>query len=54
MGNLYKNIYRGFPKLGVVSIVRVIVFWGLYWVPPIFGNYHIYIYMQASWGLRGN
>ena len=34
-----------FPKirdtlLGV-PIIRLIVFWGLYWGPPIQGNYHI-------------
>ena len=23
-----------------VPIVRIIVFWGLYWGPPILGNYH--------------
>ena len=32
--------YGGFPKLGV-PIIRTIVFWGLYWGPPILGNYHI-------------
>ena len=35
----------GFPKirgaiLGV-PIIRTIVFWGLYWDPPILGNSHI-------------
>ena len=35
----------GFPKirgtfLGV-PIIRIIVFWGLYWGLPILGNYHI-------------
>ena len=35
----------GFPKirgtiLGV-PIIRIIVFWGLYWGPPILGNYHM-------------
>ena len=39
-----KNIW-GFPKfrgtiLGV-PIIRIIVFWGLYWGPLILGNYHI-------------
>ena len=37
--------YGGFPKLGVpflgVLIIRTIVNWGLYWDPPILGNYHI-------------
>ena len=38
----------GFPKirgpfLGV-PIIRPIIFWGLYWGPPILGNYHIPIY----------
>ena len=35
----------GFPKirgtfLGV-PIIRTIVYWGLYWGPPILGNYHM-------------
>ena len=38
-------LYGGFPKLGVplsgVPIIRIIVFWGLYWGTPILGNYHI-------------
>ena len=39
------SLIWGFPKirgtfLGV-PIVRIIVFWGLYWGPPILGNYHI-------------
>ena len=42
------GIYRGlqgleFPKirgtfLGV-PIIRIVVYWGLYWGPPILGNY---------------
>ena len=24
-----------------VPIIRIIVYWGLYWDPPILGNYHI-------------
>ena len=35
----------GFPKLGVpslgVPIIRIIVYWGLYWGPLILGNYHL-------------
>ena len=35
----------GFPKirgtLSGVLIIRIIVFWGLYWGPPIIGNYQI-------------
>ena len=35
----------GFPKIRgtflAVPIVRTIVYWGLYWGPPILGNYHI-------------
>ena len=34
-----------FPKIRVpflgVPIIRTIVFGGLYWAPPILGNYHI-------------
>ena len=38
-----------FPKirgtiLGV-PILRIIVYWGLYWGPPILGNYHIITYI---------
>ena len=34
-----------FPTIGgtilEIPLVRTIVFWGLNWVPPILGNYHI-------------
>ena len=45
--NYYIDIW-GFPKirgtlLGV-PIIRTIVFWGLYWGPPILGNYHMCMY----------
>ena len=38
-------LHRGLPKirdtiLGV-PIIRIIVFWGLYWGSLILGNYHI-------------
>ena len=41
----YNSTIWGFPKirgtiLGV-PIIRIIVFWGLYWGAPILGNYHI-------------
>ena len=44
---IYISIW-GFPKimgtlLGV-PIIRVIVFWGLYWGPLILGNYYMYIH----------
>ena len=36
--------FGGLPKLGVpfwgVPIISPIIFWGLYWGPPILGNYH--------------
>ena len=36
----------GFPKLGStflgVPIIRIIIYWGLYWGPLILGNYHIF------------
>ena len=39
------NLDGGFPELGVtfwgVPNIRTIVFWGLYWDPPILGNYQI-------------
>ena len=25
----------------MVPIIRIIVFWGLHWGPPILGNYHL-------------
>ena len=36
----------GVPKIrgtlfGVPILIRTVVFWGLYWGPPILGNYHI-------------
>ena len=31
-----------------VPILRIIVYWGLYWGPPILGNYHI---GTILWGL---
>ena len=35
----------GFHKIGGtllgVPILRIIIFWGLYWGPPILGNYHM-------------
>ena len=35
----------GFPKIRPtilgVPIIRTVVFWGLYWGPPILGNCHI-------------
>ena len=46
-------LYGGFPKLirGTfleVPIIRVIIFWGLYWGPSILGNYHILIYVALA------
>ena len=50
----------GFPKirgtlLGV-PIIRIVVYWGLYWGPPILGNYHIAptqpLYDHYYWGNR--
>ena len=44
-GRLYWGVYGSFPKLGVpfvgVPIIRIIVFWVLYWDPLILGNYHV-------------
>ena len=40
---VYKGL--GFPKLGVcfwrVLIMRTLIYWGLYWGPPMHGNYHV-------------
>ena len=48
---IYYRIYGGFLKLGGtilgVPIIRTIVYWGLYWGPPILGNYHMY-----TWELK--
>ena len=45
MFRLVQKLYGGFPKLGVplwvVPIIRIVIFWDLYWGPPILGNYHI-------------
>ena len=33
---------RGVPEIkGRGPITRITVFWGLYWGPPILGNYHV-------------
>ena len=41
----WSAIFGSFPKLGVpflgAPIIRIIIFWGLYWGPPILGNYHL-------------
>ena len=38
----------GFPKtrgtILEVLILRIIAFWGLYWGPPILGNYHMLLH----------
>ena len=49
-----KGMIWGFTKirgtiLGV-PIVRTIVYWGLYWGPLIFGNYHIGDYYGGCQG----
>ena len=35
----------GFPRIMgtflVVPIIRIMVYWGLYWGPSILGNYHV-------------
>ena len=44
---LYIGLHRGlgFPKIGVtflgVPIIRVVVFWGIYWGPLLLGNHHV-------------
>ena len=44
--------YRGFPKLGApfwgIPIIRTIIYWGLYWGPPILGNYHMPLSSQGA------
>ena len=40
------SLHLGFPKIrGTLfgaPIMRITVFWGLYWGPPILGNYHLH------------
>ena len=31
--------------------MRIIIFWGLYWGPPILGNYHLGLGSTQTWGL---
>ena len=41
--------YGGFPKLGVLfgcPYYKDHGSWGLYWGPPILGNYHIHAFMR--------
>ena len=44
-GKENENYYLGFTKIGGtllgVPILRTVVFWGLYWGPPILGHYQI-------------
>ena len=40
----------GYPS--GVPIIRIIVFWGLNWGPPILGNYHIGIMERKMEALR--
>ena len=46
LGELKRNLvvsqYLGY-LLGV-PIIKMIIFWVLYWGPPILGNYQLYIY----------
>ena len=51
--SLLQKAIWGFPNirgtlLGV-PIIRIIVFWGLYWGPLILGNYHIPIMIQDKY-----
>ena len=47
IGIYYNKEIWGFPKImGTiirVPIIRIIIFWGLHWGPPILGNYHMKI-----------
>ena len=40
------SLNYGFPFWGV-PIIRIVVFWGLYWGPLILGNYHIYFVQES-------
>ena len=46
------EVYGGFPKLGRtilrVPIIRIMPYWGLYWGPIIYGNYHIGVQRKSS------
>ena len=40
------------PKIGGTifggsPVIRILVFWGLYWGPPVLGNYHM---IAGNWG----
>ena len=35
------GVSQNYGYLFGVPIIRIIVFWGLYWGPPILGNYQI-------------
>ena len=41
----------GFPKIrgtnSGVPIIRIIIYWGLYWGPLILGNYHVYLGLRV-------
>ena len=53
---LKDNYYWGFPKIRCttlgVPIIRTRVFWGLYWGPPILGNYLWACRGEGSFGLE--
>ena len=42
---LYRGFCWGVPKISGtllgVPIIRIMLFWGLYWGPPIQGNFHV-------------
>ena len=46
-----------FPKVGVpflgTLIIRIIIFWGLYRVPRILGDYHLDFFVQSSATMGG-
>ena len=33
--------FWGVPIIIIITRIRMIVYWGLYWGPRILGNYHI-------------
>ena len=37
----WRRCYMGVSQNWGIPIIRTIAFWGLYWGPPILGNYHI-------------
>ena len=52
--NFHVGVSQNYGYLFGVPIIRIIVYWGLYWGPLILGNYHAFfrtIYRQGGGGV---